>query len=113
MVEPIKTYLKTPHWRRQHKWRKAIWTTMSRLGLTGAHALPLNKRWIEIHRRKMPLTHLDPANEGMRVVQISDLHYSPVVWQRYLIQYIAWVNELEPDLVTVTGDLITGGYRFA
>src|SRR5437762_11296210 len=24
-----------------------------------------------------------------------------------------WVNELEPDLVVVTGDLITGGYRFA
>jgi predicted MPP superfamily phosphohydrolase len=49
----------------------------------------------------------------MKIVQISDLHYSPVVWQRYLVQYLRWVNELEPDLVVVTGDLITGGYRFA
>ncbi|MEO6436121.1 MAG: metallophosphoesterase, partial [Tepidisphaeraceae bacterium] len=40
-------------------------------------------------------------------------HYSPVVWQRYLIQYVRWVNDLEPDVVVVTGDLITGGYRFA
>ncbi|MEY4918517.1 MAG: hypothetical protein RL616_2430, partial [Verrucomicrobiota bacterium] len=55
----------------------------------------------------------DPKLEGMRIVQLSDLHYSPVVWQRYLIQYIHWVNELEPDMVVVTGDLITGGYRFA
>src|SRR5438046_2856963 len=86
---------------------------MSHMGLTGAHALPMNKRWIDIHRRRMPLANLDPANVGMKIVQISDLHYSPVVWQRYLVQYIRWVNELEPDLIVVTGDLITGGYRFA
>lgn len=113
MVEAIKNYLKTPEWRRQHRWRKAIWTTMSRVGLTGIHALPLNRRWIELHRRKMPLQNLDPAYHGMKIVQISDLHYSPVVWQRYLIQYLRWVNDLEPDMVVVTGDLITGGYRFA
>ena len=113
MVEAVKKYLKTPHWRRQHLWRKAIWNAMSHMGLTGAHALPMNRRWIEIHRRKMPLANLDPANAGMKIVQISDLHYSPVVWQRYLVQHIKWINELEADLVVVTGDLITGGYRFA
>src|SRR5688500_10214586 len=112
-MEGLKSYLKTPDWRRQHGWRRAIFNTMSRMGLTGLHALPMNRRWVELHRRKMPLKGLDPALNGMRIVQISDLHYSPVVWQRYLIQYIAWVNELEPDMVVVTGDLITGGYRFA
>jgi uncharacterized protein len=61
----------------------------------------------------MPLENLDPAHVGMKIVQISDLHYSPVVWQRYLVQHIRWINELEADLVVVTGDLITGGYRFA
>ena len=86
---------------------------MSHMGLTGVHALPMNRRWIEIHRRPMPLANLDPANAGMKIVQISDLHYSPVVWKRYLVQYIRWINELEADLVVVTGDLITGGYRFA
>lgn len=113
MVETIVQYLKTPEWRRQHRWRKAIWTTMARLGLNGVHALPMNRRWVEIHRRKMPLQNLDPAYVGMKIVQISDLHYSPVVWQRYLVQYLRWVNDLQPDLVVVTGDLITGGYRFA
>ena len=113
MVEEVKQYLKQPHWRKQHKWRRALWNTMNRMGLTGVHALPLNRRWVEIHRRKMPLANLDPAFDGMRIVQLSDLHYSPVVWQRYLVQYIRWVNDLRPDLVVVTGDLITGGYRFA
>lgn len=113
MVEGIVNYLTEPEWRRQHRWRKAIWTSMSRIGLTGVHALPLNRRWVDIHRRPMPLQNLDPALEGLKIVQISDLHYSPVVWQRYLMQYVHWVNELSPDLIVITGDLITGGYRYA
>lgn len=113
MLDDVKRYLKDPDWRRQHGWRKAVWMTMSRLGLTGVHALPVNRRWVDIHRRKMPLKNLDPLLAGMKIVQLSDLHYSPVVWQRYLIQYMKWVNELEPDCVVITGDLITGGYRFA
>jgi predicted MPP superfamily phosphohydrolase len=113
MYEGVKEYLKNADWRRQHGWRRALWMTMSRMGLTGAHALPLNRRWVDIHREKMPLKGLDPALAGLRLVQLSDLHHSPVVWQRYLIQYMRWVNELEPDIVVITGDLITGGYRFA
>jgi len=61
----------------------------------------------------MSLEGLDAKFTGFKIVQISDLHYSPVVWARYLGQHVRWVNELEPDLVVVTGDLITGGYRFA
>jgi hypothetical protein len=106
-------YFNKPHWSRQHIWRRAIWRNMARLGLTGMHALPVNRRWVDIHRRPMPLTNLDPAMAGWKIVQISDLHYSPVVWQKYLIQYLHWVNDLQPQLVVITGDLITGGYRYA
>jgi predicted MPP superfamily phosphohydrolase len=113
VVEELVSYLKNPHWGRQHRWRKAIWTTMARVGLTGVHGLPVNRRWIDIHRRNMPFKDLDPTMAGFKLVQISDLHYSPVVWKRYLIQFIDWINELEPDMVVVTGDLITGGYRYA
>src|SRR5689334_22037247 len=113
MVEGVVKYLKDPQWRKQHAWRKALWHTMSRMGLTGVHALPMNRRWVDIQWRKMPMRGLDSALAGMKIVQLSDLHYSPVVWQRYLMQYVHWVNDLEPDLVVITGDLITGGYRYA
>jgi predicted MPP superfamily phosphohydrolase len=113
MIDSVKKYLDHPEWRHQHRWRKAIWNNLARVGLTGIHTLPMNRRWVDIHRRAMPLVGLDPAMAGFKIVQISDLHYSPVVWKRYLIQYIRWVNEIQPDVVVVTGDLITGGYRFA
>jgi predicted MPP superfamily phosphohydrolase len=112
-MQGLVNYLKLPDWRRQHGWRRAIWQTMHRMGMTGMHVLPMNRRWVDIQRRRMPLAGLDPRLEGLKIVQISDLHYSPVVLQRYLIQFLAWVNEMEPDVVVVTGDLITGGYRYA
>jgi hypothetical protein len=112
-VEDVINYLTKPLWRRQHRWRTVLWHTAARMGLNGIHTLPMNKRWVDFHRRLMPMHNLDPAFEGFRIVQISDLHYSPIVWRRYLIQHIAWINQLQPDLVVVTGDLITGGYRYA
>ncbi len=113
MYDEVKGFLKHPEWRTQHRWRSAIWRNLARVGLTGIHGLPMNRRWVDIHRRAMPLAGLDPAFDGFKLVQLSDLHYSPVVWRRYLIQYVRWINELKPDLVVVTGDLITGGYRYA
>ena len=113
MVDFVTNFLKNPEWGRQHRWRKAVWHIMSRVGLTGAHALPMYRRWVDIARVPMPMKNLDPAFDGFKIVQISDLHYSPVVWARYLIQYVRWINEMDADLVVVTGDLITGGYRFA
>lgn len=105
-------YLHIPHWRRQHRWRVAIWRSMSRMGLTGLHVLPVHGRWVDIRRLRMPLTNLDPAFEGYRIVQVSDLHYSPLVAQAYLGQMIELVNKQKPDLVLVTGDLLTGGHQF-
>jgi hypothetical protein len=113
MLDGLIRYLKTPDWRRQHQWRRAIWMNMHRLGLTGLHALPVNRRWVDIHRRAMPLAGLDPALAGLKIVQISDLHYSPVVWRRYLLQYVSFINDIKPDLIVITGDLITGGHRYA
>ncbi len=110
---PPRSVLHDPHWGREHGVRRAVWQAMNRLGLTGLHALPMHRRWVDFERHAMPLRNLDPAMEGFTLVQISDLHYSPVVWKRYLSQYLHWVNDLKPDLVVVTGDLITGGYRYA
>ena len=99
--------------RKRPRARRAIWQAMNRLGLTGLHGLPMERHWVDVVDVPMPLAGLDPAMAGFRIAQISDLHYSPVVWRRYLSQHLHHVNDLRPDLVVVTGDLITGGYRYA
>ncbi|HEX8324458.1 MAG TPA: metallophosphoesterase [Tepidisphaeraceae bacterium] len=108
-MKPVRAYADNPKWRRQHRWRTAVWKGLASLGLTGWHGLPVSRQWVEIHRRKMPMKRLDPAFEKFRIVQMSDLHYSPMVWKRYLQQFVHWVNDFQPDLVVVTGDLVTGG----
>ncbi len=113
MVRSVLNYLHKPNWDRQHRWRTLLWNGMAGLGLTGVHALPVSRHWVEVHRRQMPYVGLDPAFKNFRLVQISDLHYSPMVWATYLRQFVKWVNELKPDLVVVTGDLVTGGYRWS
>lgn len=61
----------------------------------------------------MPLRGLDAGFEGFRIAHISDLHVSPVVWRGFLAEQLRHVADLRPDLLVVTGDLITGGYRYA
>jgi uncharacterized protein len=108
----LRRFLDRPHWKRQHRWRTALWHGMASLGLTGLHVLPVHGRWVEVHRRSMPFVGVDKAFAGFRIVQISDLHYSPLVLRGYLKQMIDIVNQQQPDVVVVTGDLLTGGHQF-
>lgn len=103
----------TPDWRRQWHLRGRVWRGLSRLGLTGMHSGPIHRNWLDVRRMTMRLPDLPEALEGKRLVQISDLHASPVVWRGYLREQLRHVSDLRPDLLVVTGDLVTGGYRYA
>lgn len=63
--------------------------------------------WTSLRRHQ--LRRLDLAVPGagsVRVVQLSDLHASPIMRGRELQALVAQVARLEPDLVVVTGDLV-------
>lgn len=49
---------------------------------------------------------LDPALDGLRIVQISDLHVGPHTSRRYLARVADTVARAVPDLIAVTGDLV-------
>jgi predicted MPP superfamily phosphohydrolase len=51
------------------------------------------------------LDGLEPALRGLRIVQISDLHIGNGLEGAGLESLVHRVNELEPDLVALTGDL--------
>ena len=105
--------LHAPDWSKEHGWRFRVWQGLSRLGLTGVHSAPIHADWLDVVRLDLPLRGLDPAFDGFALAQVSDLHLSPVVWKGFLREQMRHVADLRPDLIVVTGDLITGGYRYA
>ncbi len=46
------------------------------------------------------------ALDGLKIVQISDLHIGPTIKVKYVNKIVSKVNHLKPDLIFVTGDLI-------
>jgi predicted MPP superfamily phosphohydrolase len=55
----------------------------------------------------VPIPNLHPDLEGIRIVQVSDIHLSPFLTERQFARVIDAANELRPHIAAVTGDLIT------
>jgi uncharacterized protein len=70
-------------------------------GLAVAH-LP------SVTRLRVPVRGLGAGLDGLRIVQLSDLHIGQTLGRRFLRKVVAQVNALEPDVVAITGDLIEG-----
>lgn len=61
-----------------------------------------------IERVTVALPRLGPGLQGLRIVQITDVHVGPTVGKRFLERIVDQVNELDPDVVVITGDLVDG-----
>lgn len=63
-----------------------------------------------IKTEKTPLRFpsLPTSFQGLRIVQISDLHASFWVGRSYLTRVVAQINSMAKDIVVVTGDILTG-----
>nr|WP_223646933.1 metallophosphoesterase [Corallococcus sp. EGB] len=61
-----------------------------------------------VERTTVALKDLGPGLEGLRVVQLSDVHVGPTLDGVWLQRVVDQVNALKPDLVAITGDLVDG-----
>jgi uncharacterized protein len=79
--------------------------TTAAAGATGMHAAlgPVGVRRVEI-----PLPRIDPAHDGLTVVQLTDLHIGPTIKRADLAALVETTNRLAPDIVAITGDLVDG-----
>lgn len=67
---------------------------------------PPARRRVEIELPRWP-----QALDGLRLVQLSDLHLGPILERRFAADLVEHVNALAPDLVVVTGDLVDGSVQ--
>jgi len=67
---------------------------------------------VRVRRLSVAISDLPPEFEGYRIAQLSDLHVGSFDPKSRALEWVAMSNALEPDLVAVTGDLVTSGRGF-
>jgi uncharacterized protein len=62
----------------------------------------------QIRRIEIPIPSLPSGLDGMKIVQLSDIHLSGYMSRTQVRRAVDMANDLGADLAVVTGDLITG-----
>ena len=62
----------------------------------------------EVLRVPVALRRLDPAFNGFRIAVVSDIHLGPLAGRAHTERIVRMINETEPDLVAIVGDLVDG-----
>ena len=62
----------------------------------------------DLLRVPVRLSKLDPAFDGFRIAVVSDIHLGPLAGRSHTERIVRMINETEPDLVAIVGDLVDG-----
>jgi predicted MPP superfamily phosphohydrolase len=62
---------------------------------------------LKVYRESVPISGLPKSFDGLRVVQLSDIHLAGFYKHPgYIIKVVDRVNQLKPDLILFTGDMV-------
>jgi predicted MPP superfamily phosphohydrolase len=59
----------------------------------------------------IPIANLPSELRGFSIAQISDVHVGATIKRGFVESIVSRVNELNPDLIAVTGDLVDGSVQ--
>src|SRR5205814_6531402 len=64
--------------------------------------------WVRLRTLAVPVPELPRELEGLRIAHLSDFHLGvPSRGEHAVEPAVAWVEERRPDLVALTGDLLS------
>jgi hypothetical protein len=90
----------------QHKARAAA--ALGTMALAGAAWGVFEAGWVRRRVLEVELPGLDPVFDGLRIAHLSDFHLGPPSRGRVATERaVDWVAARQPDLVCVTGDLVS------
>jgi predicted MPP superfamily phosphohydrolase len=75
-------------------------------GIGLGYGLLVEPRRFVIRRQEIALPGLPRALDGLRIVQLTDIHHGPWLSLPYVEAVVRAANELEPDVVCLTGDYV-------
>lgn len=94
-----------------HTGRSVLWSWIAIgfsgfLGLAFIYGSLFNVYRYKVRNVKVKLLSLPKAFNGLKVVQISDIHSGSLKDKDAVLQAVKTINALEPDLIFFTGDLV-------
>src|SRR5947209_4851868 len=69
------------------------------------------RRRARVRPVEIAIPDLPPQLHGFSIAQITDIHVGPTIKGKYLESIVDAVNELDADMIAVTGDLVDGSVR--
>ncbi len=63
-------------------------------------------RWLKVEHTRLPISYLPVALEGLRIVQLTDLHLRPFTQVEHIERAVQLANSLRPDFILLTGDYV-------
>jgi predicted MPP superfamily phosphohydrolase len=78
--------------------------------LATAYGVMVGRRRYRIVTVEVPITDLPPSLDGMRIVQLSDLHIGDFMPRAAIRRAVDIANTLQADLAVVTGDVINDAH---
>ncbi|MFZ0518331.1 MAG: metallophosphoesterase [Acidobacteriaceae bacterium] len=84
---------------------------LSGLGAAGllVYSGEFERHDLQITHRTVELKRLSPALDGLRIAQVSDIHYEQYTEPSFVRRVVEEVNRIAPDLVVFTGDYVSEG----
>jgi hypothetical protein len=68
---------------------------------------------LSVEETTVTLPRLPRALDGLRVVQLSDIHHSPFTSREQIERAVETANGLDPDIVALTGDYVSHEREYA
>jgi predicted MPP superfamily phosphohydrolase len=91
--------------------RRLVESGLGTVGAAAAGALAwgwFEAGWVRLRELPLALPGLPPELDGLRIAHLSDFHLGvPSRGERAVRRAVAWVEERQPELTCVTGDLLT------
>src|SRR5215510_14122504 len=84
---------------RRRQWRQTF-AAILRAAMIEPHQIEITHQIIAIER-------LPKEFQGLRIVQLSDVHHSPFLDEERINEAVRMANDLSPDLAVLTGDYIS------
>ncbi len=74
--------------------------------LSLTYGMARNPYRYQVLKSKVPIKNLHPALQGLKIIQISDIHSGSFLFKEPVARSIDMINAEKPDIVFFTGDLV-------